>query len=57
MDLDNQYSIKSLVYELKLKFDYEYGGINKVQKFPMSNMWNSLYTILYLTKKKIFIII
>ena len=39
---DNQYSIKSLVYELKLKFDYEYGGINKVQKFPMSNMWNSL---------------
>tara|TARA_B100000902_G_scaffold304295_1_gene292504 strand:+ start:1142 stop:3091 length:1950 start_codon:yes stop_codon:yes gene_type:complete len=38
----NEYSIKSLVYELKSKFDYEYGGIEKVQKFPMSNMWNSL---------------
>ena len=38
----NEYSIKSLVYELKSKFDYEYGGIEKIQKFPMSNMWNSL---------------
>ena len=38
----NKYSIKSLVYELKSKFDYEYGGIEKIQKFPMSNMWNSL---------------
>ena len=38
----NGHSIKSLVYELKSKFDYEYGGIEKVQKFPMSNMWNSL---------------
>ena len=38
----NEYSIKSLVYELKSKFDYEYGGIEKAQKFPMSNMWNSL---------------
>ena len=38
----NEYSIKSLVYELKSMFDYEYGGIEKIQKFPMSNMWNSL---------------
>tara|TARA_B100000029_G_C17570918_1_gene956546 strand:+ start:305 stop:2251 length:1947 start_codon:yes stop_codon:yes gene_type:complete len=39
---NNEYSIKSLVYELKLKFDYEYGGIDKTQKFPMSNLWNSI---------------
>ena len=39
---NNEYSIKSLVYELKLKFDYKYGGIDKTQKFPMSNLWNSI---------------
>ena len=39
---DSNFSIKSLAYELKLKFDLEHGGINRSQKFPMSSMWNSL---------------
>ena len=39
---DSNFSIKSLAYELKLKFDIEHGGINRSQKFPMSSMWNSL---------------
>ena len=39
---DSNFSIKSLAYELKLKFDLEHGGVNRSQKFPMSSMWNSL---------------
>ncbi len=38
----NEFSIKTLVNEIKIKFDYEDGGIDKVQKFPMPSLWNSL---------------
>jgi uncharacterized protein len=38
----NQFSIKTLVNEIKIKFDYEDGGIDRVQKFPMPSLWNSL---------------
>ena len=38
----NEFSIKTLVNEIKIKFDYEDGGIDRVQKFPMPSLWNSL---------------
>ena len=38
----NQFSIQTLINEIKTKFDYEEGGIDKVQKFPMPSLWNSL---------------
>ncbi len=39
---EDNHSIKSLAFEIKLKFDKKYGGIKRIQKFPMSSLWNSL---------------
>ena len=39
---ENEFSIKTLVNEIKIKFDYEEGGVDRVQKFPMPSLWNSL---------------
>ena len=38
----NEFSIKTLVNEIKIKFDYDEGGIDRAQKFPMPSIWNSL---------------
>ena len=52
---ESNFSIKSLAYELKLKFDIEHGGITRSQKFPMSSMWNSLlYYSKYNDEKEIY---
>lgn len=38
----DKFSIKTLINEIKIKFDYEEGGINRSPKFPMPSLWKSL---------------
>ena len=38
----DKFSIKTLINEIKTKFDYEDGGINRAPKFPMPSLWQSL---------------
>ena len=38
----NKFSISTLINEIKIKFDYKEGGINRSPKFPMPNLWKSL---------------
>ena len=38
----NKFSISTLINEIKIKFDYQEGGINRSPKFPMPNLWKSL---------------
>ena len=48
----NEFSIKTLVNEIKIKFDYEDGGIDRAQKFPMPSIWNSLLFYSYQNNDK-----
>jgi len=38
----DKFSIKTLINEIKIKFDYKEGGINRTPKFPMPSLWQSL---------------
>ena len=39
---NNEHYIKKLVNEIKIKFDYDFGGMMRSPKFPMPTLWNSL---------------
>ena len=39
---DERHLIQSLINEIKIKFDYDDGGMMREPKFPMPSLWNSL---------------